>query len=103
MAMSQGSSKATRPFHEGTLTPAHERGSAAWPPLPACPHCQIIVLAEPQDPRQAKCPRCGRDLNALPELGVDSTQDHVRLLGRFQLLHCVGRGSYGEVWKARDP
>jgi WD40 repeat protein/tRNA A-37 threonylcarbamoyl transferase component Bud32 len=37
------------------------------------------------------------------ELGHQaSTTDEQRLLGRFQLLHRVGQGAFGAVWRARD-
>ena len=69
-----------------------------------CPHCQNPV--EPADTRTADvlCPACG---SAFPR-DKSGTIDFPgarggRPLGRFELLEEVGAGSFGTVYRARDP
>jgi WD40 repeat protein len=66
-----------------------------------CPHCYNPFDRQPQEHEVLLCAACGGSFRWEP-LRLGSTVEHLRTLGRFQLLGCVGRGSYGEVWKARD-
>ncbi len=66
-----------------------------------CPHCNSPVDAPATANAEMHCYECGGSFRvAVP--ASESTVDEVRRLGRFQLLECVGRGSFGAVWRARD-
>jgi WD40 repeat protein/tRNA A-37 threonylcarbamoyl transferase component Bud32 len=81
----------TRPIEE----------SAPQPPGGlCCPHC-FHSLPPAAAGGVLSCPECGGSV-FVEDANPASIVDAVRQLGRFQLLGCVGRGSFGAVWKARD-
>jgi serine/threonine-protein kinase len=66
----------------------------------ACPHCdaQIDVI---QEDLQLSCPSCGSRLHLLDETLVQ-TKEAPKVVAHFELLEQVGRGHFGDVWKAHD-
>lgn len=70
-----------------------------------CPHCKIALEILDDNPiEELSCPSCGVSLQ--DSLAGDDTLTHdrqvIRQIAHFQLLEFLGRGAFGEVWKARD-
>jgi WD40 repeat protein len=66
-----------------------------------CPNCHQPIPFDEQASHQLVCHQCGSSFRVENNQPV-STIEAVRLLGRFQLLDCVGQGTFGAVWRARD-
>jgi hypothetical protein len=77
-----------------------ETPAATLGPVPCCPQCHHPVIPVAADPVMS-CPECGGSFR-IAEGGLPGPNAGARRLGKFQLLDCVGQGSYGAVWRARD-
>ncbi len=66
-----------------------------------CPSCEHTVAAGDYQSEVAHCENCGHSFR-LERVWPGSPLDEIRIVGRFQLLDRVGRGSFGTVWRARD-
>lgn len=67
-----------------------------------CPFCQhLIDLTDAELLSNLDCTNCGRHLN-LVSSDATTQWEAVKSFGRFRLLGCLGQGSFGIVWKAKD-
>ncbi len=66
-----------------------------------CPHCGQPVSEAAREDHQLVCRECGSSFRVEWTDQSSVAKEGCRL-GRFQLLKCVGQGSFGAVWRARD-
>ncbi len=68
-----------------------------------CPNCHHGLEIVPEAPADfITCPSCGSQLDPNSGETVTYRPESRRVVGRFELLDHVGRGHFGNVWRARD-
>ncbi len=68
-----------------------------------CPHCHNPVEVVGDDFSDVSCPSCGSRFSLISgETTAMHQQDGAHTIGHFELIHQVGVGAFGSVWKARD-
>lgn len=68
-----------------------------------CPHClnPVELVESTAETASVTCPSCGSNFALLPETSPPVPSEFGSV-GQFQLVERVGRGHFGEVWKAFD-
>jgi WD40 repeat protein/serine/threonine protein kinase len=68
-----------------------------------CPYCHEPITGE-ASPGQSpiKCIRCGGQFHVIGDAVVSSEDAPHQQIAHFELEQCLGEGTFGTVWRARD-
>jgi tRNA A-37 threonylcarbamoyl transferase component Bud32 len=67
-----------------------------------CPHCGSDIRLDDAQQQEVACPNCGRIFDLDPK--ATATYPILpKTIGRFEIIERLGHGSFGVVYKARDP
>lgn len=67
-----------------------------------CPHCHQAIDVVEDHPTDVLCSSCGSSFNVQRDLRTQSFRSGEKQLGKFRLIHRLGQGAFGSVWKAID-
>ena len=68
-----------------------------------CPNCHHGLEIVPDTPAEfITCPSCGSQLDPNSGETVTYKPETRQMIGHFELMEHVGRGHFGNVWRARD-
>lgn len=69
----------------------------------SCPHCHVpFESAEQSSWSDLTCPACDQSFSLSDATSTRTYRAGAKALGRFELMHEVGSGRFGSVWKAHD-